>query len=113
VPFPFDEPVSGAIVQCDTLPLREQRVVAFYLLYMLDAVNYELSTEAVIDQFSRGYSCIINPEGFIVNRTLAIVRERNELDTEIKPLLQNWKLERLSVSTKLIKEHRFRCTGRY
>lgn len=102
VPFSFGDRSDSEMVQCDILPVREQRTIVFYLLYMVEAASYEVSMESVIDQFSRGYYCTINPDGFIVKRALAITQERDQLDAEIKPLLQNWKLERLSVATRLI-----------
>lgn len=102
VPFSFDERSDNEMVQCDTLPLREQRTIVFYLLYMLDVSAYEVSMESIIDQFSRGYFCVINPGGFIVQRALSITQGRSALDEAIKPLLQNWKLERLSVTTRLL-----------
>lgn len=102
VRFPFDRHADDEIVHCDTLPVREQRTIVFYLLYMIDASSYGISIESVIDQFSRGYRCTINPDGFIIKRAISITQERDQLDAEIKPLLQNWKLERLSVATRLI-----------
>lgn len=102
VPFPFDERSDNEVVQCDTLPLREQRTIVFYLSYMLDVSDYELSTSSIIDQFMRGYGCNIDPKGFIMQRFLATTHERETLDELIKPLLKNWKLERLSISTRLI-----------
>jgi N utilization substance protein B len=102
VPFSFDERSDNEMVQCDILPVREQRTIVFYLLYMIDVSDYEISMESVIDQFSRGYFCIIKSDGFIVQRAIAIAQEREQLDADIKPLLQNWKLDRLSVATRLI-----------
>lgn len=100
--FSPDERSEHEIIVCDTLPVREQRTIAFYLLYIMDVSGYEPSVEAVTDQFSRGYFCSIDPAGFIAQRVTAIIARREELDNKMRPLLQNWKLERLSVATRLI-----------
>jgi N utilization substance protein B len=90
------------IVLCDQLPARDQRTVLFHLLYMLDVCDYQMSIEAAIEQFSKGFLCELTADGSIAHRLRSIVEHRAELDKEIKPLLHNWKFERLSIATRLI-----------
>jgi N utilization substance protein B len=102
VGFAPDDRSEHTVIVCDTLPVREQRVIIFYLLYIMDVSGYELSSELAIDSFTQGYFCTIDTQGFIAQRVHAVVAAREELDNAMRPLLQNWRLERLSVSTRLI-----------
>jgi transcription antitermination protein NusB len=86
----------------DDLSQRDIRTLIFYLLYAMEAFDYTVSLESVADNFSRGFHIAISPEGEVFKRSAAIIREREELDQEIKPLLSNWRLERLGYSTRLI-----------
>lgn len=99
---PHNRTESETVILCDTLAARDQRTIIFYILYIIDACNYELSPAASIAQFSSGFLCSIHPEGDIALRINAIASQRHDLDEHIRPLLQNWKLERLSVATRLV-----------
>lgn len=90
------------IIPCDTLSPRDQRTVIFHLLYALDAYEYQASFEAVVDNFCRGFLCEIDPEGALYKKAQAIAEQRDEIDEHIKPLLHNWRFDRIGVCTKLI-----------
>lgn len=93
---------SDSIVLCDALSARDQRTIMFYILYIVDACGYQISVPAAIAQFSKGFSCLIEPDGELACRIAKVVADREMLNEQIKPLLQNWKLERLSVATRLV-----------
>ncbi len=100
--LPHHQTDSDTIILCDTLAARDQRTIIFYILYSMDACGYEMSAPASIAQFSAGFLCSIDPQGDIALRITAIATGRQELDEQIRPLLQHWKLERLSVATRLV-----------
>jgi len=90
------------IVSCDQLSSRDQRAVVFHILYALDADDYQSSVEAVVDSFCRGFLCSIDRTSSLYSMITAIVPARDNLDDVIKPLLHNWRFERVSISTRLI-----------
>lgn len=100
---PFERSGSPTeIVSCDALPLREQRFIMFQLLYAYDASEPQRLLDEVVEQFCRGFYCTIRFDGLIYRRVTAVVGASEELDAVIKPLLHNWRFERLSTASKLI-----------
>lgn len=89
-------------ISCDTLSQRDRRALIFHLLYAVDAFDYQTSLDSVVENFAHEYECIINKDDAIFQATQAIIEKRQQLDAAILPLLENWKFERLSVSTRLI-----------
>jgi transcription antitermination protein NusB len=89
-------------ISCDTLSQRDRRSLIFHLLYAVDAFDYQASLDSIVENFAHEYQCIINKTDTIFFTAQAIVEKREELDASILPLLENWKFERLSVSTRLI-----------
>jgi len=84
------------------LTRRDVRSLIFHLVYAMEGFDYTISLEALIDTFNRGYNLNIPVDGEIFNTALAVIEQREELDTIIKPLLANWRLERIGLCTKLI-----------
>lgn len=89
-------------ILCDGLPPRDQRAVIFNLLYAVDSFAYEVSLESVIDNMSRGFHCIVTVPGPLFEKTRLVIEHRDELDAEIKPLLHNWRFDRIGTCTRLI-----------
>lgn len=83
-------------------PQRQLRTLIFYLLYAMDAHDYDASLASIIDLFNRGFEANIELDGEIAHQAQAIIDGREELDTTIKPLLANWRLERIGLCTRLI-----------
>jgi len=81
---------------------RQLRSIMFHFLYAMDSFNYEVELPFLVEQFSRGFELEIPSESEVLTKTQAIVDEREFLDNELEPLLANWRLERLSVITRLI-----------
>jgi len=107
--FHADDDVSGyegvtehEIIKCDELPPRDQRTVIFHLLYAFDSFDYQVSFEAIIDNFCRGFLCDIALGGSLYQKSCAIAERQEELDAHIKPLLQNWRFDRIGTCTRLI-----------
>ena len=90
------------IINCDTLSPRDQRSVIFHLLYAIDSFEYEVSFESVVDNFCRGFLCEIGQKSEIYKKAVSIVEQRHMLDEQIKPLLQNWRFDRIGVCTRLV-----------
>ena len=87
---------------CDTLSARDQRALILHLLYAADSFDYQVSLDAIVDNFSRGFDCAIDPTSTLVMQTQAIIDAREQLDEQIRPLLDNWKLERVGCVTRII-----------
>jgi len=98
--FPLHQETEG--FNSDTLSQRDARSLVFQLLYAMEAFDYHVSLESIVDNFARGFNVRINQNGPIFIKAQAIIQEKEELDEQIKPLLSNWRLERLGFSTRLI-----------
>jgi N utilization substance protein B len=87
---------------CDTLSARDQRALILHLLYAADSFDYQVSLDAIVDNFSRGFDCVIEPTSALVIQSQDIIDAHAELDEQIKPLLDNWKFERVGCMTRII-----------
>lgn len=92
----------GEQPSCDTLSARDQRALILHLLYAADSFDYQVSLEAIVDNFARGFDCVIELHSAIVVQTQAIIDAREQLDDQVKPLLDNWKFERIGCVTRII-----------
>ena len=93
---------SEAEIFCSQLSLRDARTLIFHLLYAMDSFDYQVSLESIADNFGRGFGFTITREDVIFTHAAAIINNRDLLDATIKPLLDNWRFERLGVCTRLI-----------
>lgn len=84
------------------LSRRDQRSLMIHLLYAMDSFDYEVSLESIVDNFERGFDCQIGYDGIVFRETAAIIADRENLDEVIKPLLSNWRFDRLGCCTRLI-----------
>jgi N utilization substance protein B len=104
-----DESDSSSSYESSIQPLaysdlsrRDIRSLIFHVLYAVESYDYEESVEAVADNLSKGFNLAIRPDSEIVTTARQIVEMRDMLDEEYKPLLTNWRFDRISVSIKLI-----------
>ena len=81
---------------------RRTRSLIFHLLYALEADDYKVSVEEVVEAFNKKLDTEIPVEGEIVDTVKAVIEKREEFDAILKPLLVNWKLDRLGCCTRLI-----------
>jgi len=86
----------------EKLSRREARSLIFHLIYAIEGFSYAISLEAIVDSFNRGFDLDIPSESEVLHIAKGVVEESQELDKIIEPLLDNWRLERIGVCTKLI-----------
>jgi len=86
----------------DGLSRRKVRSLSFHLLYAAESFDYDNSLESIIDSFNRGFNLDIPLDRGVVKMVQSVIDERHKLDKIIEPLLDNWRLERIGVCTKLI-----------
>ena len=98
--FPFDEFPHD--ISYDDLNRREVRSLIFHLLYAAEIFEYDASLDALVDNFNRGFSLSIDPSSQTFKITQEIIDSREQLDELIRPLLHNWRFDRIGVCTKLI-----------
>lgn len=89
-------------ISYDDLSRREVRSLVFHLLYAMDSFEYDSSLNAIVDNFNRGFELSIPVNSEVFKIAQEIINHRNNLDQEIKPLLHNWRFDRVGVCTKLI-----------
>jgi transcription antitermination protein NusB len=89
-------------IMSESLTLTEQRSLIFHLLYAIDCFDYDTTLESIADNFSRGFGVVIPPDSFVFRASHEIIVHREELDALIIPLIENWRLDRLGVPTRLI-----------
>jgi N utilization substance protein B len=81
---------------------RDERHLAFYLLYAIDRSEYELSLSDAVALFEQGFECTIPSDSFPLMVVQGVVEGRDQFDQLLTPHLKNWRLERLGCCTKLI-----------
>jgi len=84
------------------LSRREVRSLIFHVLYAMEGHDYQTSLESVVDDLNRGFEVDITQDSEVFKIVQAIIDAHDELDELIKPLLVNWRFERIGVATKLI-----------
>lgn len=86
----------------DELSRRDIRSLIFHLIYAAECFDYSVSLESIIDNFNRGLDLGIPEESEVLKIAKEVVENRVALDKAIEPLLDNWRLERIGLCTKLI-----------
>jgi len=86
----------------DKLSRRELRSLIFHILYAAESFDYDVSVGAIADNLNRGLNLDIPVDSDAVTVAQKVIGEQEELDKLIIPLLDNWRLERIGVCTKLI-----------
>jgi len=86
----------------DDLSRREVRSLILHLLYAMDAFDYSVSLESITDNFNRGFELSIPFNSEVFKVAQVVIDSRDVLDDAIKPLLHNWRFDRIGLCTKLI-----------
>jgi N utilization substance protein B len=81
---------------------RDMRALAFHFLYAIDRLDYAVSLDEVVECFRVGFNVIVDNDSLAVKMARGTLEVREELDEQIKPLLRNWRLERLGCCTRII-----------
>lgn len=93
---------NEASIPASLLSPSDTRSLTFHLLYAMEAFDYNVSLEAIADNFSKGFCYTITPQDQAFVQAKEIIKNRNELDSAYLHLLENWRSERIGVCTKLI-----------
>ncbi len=81
---------------------RDERTVAFHLVYIVDRFDYTIGLDEAADMLLQGYGLPLPVDSFAMLLAQGGINDRDSLDEIIKPCLKNWKLERLGTCTHLI-----------
>jgi len=90
------------LLSYNDLSRRDMRSLIFHLLYAVEMFDYQESLEAIVDDFNRGFNLDISCDSKVFTIAQAIINDHLLLDKIYQPLLTNWRIERVSVCTKLI-----------
>ena len=78
------------------------RSLIFHVLYALDASDYADTVSQVIDNINYGYDQNVPLDGEVAASVSTIIEHREKIDTIIQRFLENWRLSRLGICTRLI-----------
>lgn len=81
---------------------RDLRALAFHLFYAVDRFDYSITVDDVVKDFADGFDLQIPIDSLAIVMAKGAIEMRQEIDDQIKPLLKNWKIERLGCCTLLI-----------
>jgi N utilization substance protein B len=81
---------------------RDMRALAFHFLYAIDRLDYAVPLDDVVQCFRTGFNVVVDDDSLAIKMARGTLEIREELNQEIKPLLRNWKLERLGCCTRII-----------
>ncbi len=81
---------------------RDERVMAFLMLYSIDRSDYQCTLATTIDSFNEEFSLNLTTEHFAAHLVAKVFEQRNVIDEIIRPYLKNWRLERLGCCTRLL-----------
>ena len=93
---------GASLLSEQTLSRRTFRSLVFHFLYALDAYEYQVPLSAIIANFNEGYDLEISPNGDLAVMVQGVVDQRDRLDELIRPVLANWRIDRLGCVTLLI-----------
>jgi N utilization substance protein B len=81
---------------------RDLRALAFHIVYAADRSDYSVSVDEIVQSFRDGFNLVVEDDSFAIRMAKGTIEIRQELDDSIKPLLLNWKIERLGCCTRII-----------
>ncbi len=86
----------------DDLSRRDVRSLIFHLLYTAESFDYQEPLQSIVDNYNRGFNLDIPFDSELVAVTNSIIYDRDELEKMYGAYLSNWRIDRVSVCTKLI-----------
>jgi len=84
------------------LSRRDVRSLAFHIVYAVDRSDYAIPLPEIVADFARNFNLDIPEDSYAITLAQGAIENREALDELIRPLLKNWKLERLGCCTRLI-----------
>ena len=97
-----EQETEQEIKSYDDLSRRDVRSLIFHLLYAAESFDYQESLQSIVDNYNRGFNLDIPFDSELVAVTGAIIQDRDELEKMYGTYLSNWRVDRVSVCTKLI-----------
>lgn len=91
-----------SFVTYSDLSQRDKRSLVFHLLYAMESFDYDVSLESIVDKVSKTFDFTIPQDCGEIAIAQVVADERDALDAYYLPHLSNWRLDRLSIPTKLI-----------
>jgi len=82
--------------------MRDVRALVFQFVYAAEQFDYSVSIESIIDNFRRGFNLNISDDNAAIRISKEVIKNKEELDEKVSPLLKNWKIDRLGCCTLLI-----------
>lgn len=81
---------------------RDERVLAFNLIYAVDRFDYTELLETIVSNYEKGFDFVVDRDSYALKLAQGTIDQRDMLDELMTPFLKNWKLSRLGCSTRLI-----------
>lgn len=81
---------------------RDLRALAFSFIYAVDRHDYVIGLEEIVTSYKDKFELEVENDSYAITLARGVIDQRDELDDTIKPLLKNWKFERLGCCTRLI-----------
>jgi transcription antitermination protein NusB len=81
---------------------RDERQLAFSILYALDRAEYSVTVDDIVQSFEKGFDVKIPKKSFALTIVRGVLENAAKLDEDLKPYLKNWRLERLGCCTHLV-----------
>jgi transcription antitermination factor NusB len=81
---------------------RAHRSLAYHFIYAVDRYEYSTSLDEIVSGYKSGFGLVLEDGAFSLAIASGVIEKKEELDSIIEPLLENWKIERLSCSARLV-----------
>lgn len=81
---------------------RYIRALAFHFIYAADRFDYTVPLEEIVENFRIGFKIELPDDSLAITMAKGAIEARENIDEQVKPLLRNWRLERLGCCTRLI-----------
>ncbi len=99
---PVEQEQPHRVKRYKDLSQRDKRSLIFHLLYIMEVFDYDASIESIVDNLNSGFGLDVPLDAPEVDIAQRVIEQREALDEHYKPLLSNWRIERIGVCTKLI-----------
>ncbi|MBT3827549.1 transcription antitermination factor NusB [bacterium] len=85
-----------------TLSQRDKRSLIFHVLYAYNSAQGTSSLESVVKGVTQGFDVSVELDDEVMKTIRSIIETEEQLDTQLEPFLDNWRLDRLGTCTLLI-----------
>ena len=81
---------------------RAHRSLAYHFIYAVDRCEYLTPLDGVVSGYKSGFGLELEDDAFSLVLAEGTIKNKSELDAIVEPLLENWKIDRLSCSARLV-----------